>query len=226
MIQHPDQQRDEIMKKMGLVTVWILGWIHVFFFAPDDSGSTTDFIVAVMQRNTELVDPLVFMVFNMLGIWPLVMVAMLVQDNQGRLKAWPFAFSSMVLGNSALYLYLFFRREQAGYVSPKTRLVRFAESKITAVVLLLSTIGLLLYGFSQGSFAAYAETWKVNYLVNVMTIDFFLFVIAFAAVLADDMRRRNMKVDGRFWLYALVPVLGAVTYLVVRPPLAEHNMRS
>ena len=215
-----------MMKKIGLVTVWILGWIHVFFFAPDDGGSTTDFVVAVMQRNTELVDPLVFMVFNMLGIWPLVMVAMLVQDNQGRLKAWPFAFSSMVLGNSALYLYLFVRREQEGYVSPKTALVRFAESKITAVVLLLSTIGLLLYGFSQGSFAAYAETWKVNYLVNVMTIDFLLFVIAFAAVLADDMRRRNMKVDGRFWLYALIPVLGAVAYLVVRPPLAEHNMRS
>ncbi len=215
-----------MMKKIGLVTVWILGWIHVFFFAPDNGGSTTDFVVAVMQRNTELVDPLVFMVFNMLGIWPLVMVAMLVQDNQGRLKAWPFAFSSMVLGNSALYLYLFFRRGQEGYVSPKTRLVRFAESKITAVVLLLSTIGLMLYGFSQGSFAAYAETWKVNYLVNVMTIDFFLFVIAFAVVLADDMCRRNMQVDGRFWLYALVPVLGAVTYLVVRPPLAEHSMRS
>ena len=31
-----------------------------------------------MLPNTALVDPLVFMVFNLLGIWPLVMVAMLV----------------------------------------------------------------------------------------------------------------------------------------------------
>ena len=94
------------------------------------------------------------MVFNLLGIWPLVMVAMLVQDDQGRLKA-----------------------------------------------------------------------WQVNYFVNVMTIDFFLFAIAFAAVLADDMRRRDMKINGRFWLYALVPVLGAVTYLTVRPSLAQKTMR-
>jgi hypothetical protein len=215
------QQGDGMMKKMLLATVWTLGWIHVFWFSPDDGGSMKDFIVAVMQNNTELVDPLVFMVFNLLGVWPLVMVAMLVQDNQGRLKAWPFAFSSMVLGNSALYLYLFFRREQQGYVPQKTWLVRFAESKITAAVLLVSTIGLMLYGFSQGSFAAYVKTWQVNYLVNVMTVDFFLFAIAFAAVLADDMRRRNMKIDGRFWLYALVPVLGAVTYLVVRPPMGN-----
>ena len=147
------------MKKIFLVTVWVLGWIHVFWFSPADGGSTKDFIVAVMQMNTELVDPLVFMVFNLLGIWPIVMVAMLVQDNQGRLKAWPFAFSSMVLGNSALYLYLFFRREQQGYVPPKTLLVRFAESKITAVVLLLSTLALMLYGFAQGSLTAYAKAW-------------------------------------------------------------------
>jgi hypothetical protein len=222
MIQNLGPQSDEIMKKMALATVWVLGWIHVFWFAPDDGSSMKDFIVAVMQNNTELVDPLVFMVFNLLGVWPMVMVAMLVQDNQGRLKAWPFAFSSMVLGNSALYLYLFFRRDQQGYVPQQSLLVRFAESKIPAAVLLLSTIGLMLYGFSQGSFAAYTEAWKVNYLVNVMTIDFFLFAIAFAAVLADDMHRRNMKLASLFWVYVLVPVLGAVTYLVVRPPLAEH----
>ncbi len=214
------------MKKILLATVWVLGWIHVFWFSPDDGSSTKDFIVAVMQNNTGLVDPMVFMVFNLLGVWPMVMVAMLVQDNQGRLKAWPFAFSSMVLGNSALYLYLFFRREQQGYVPQKTLLVRFAESKILAVVLLISTIGLLLYGFSRGSFAEYVKAWQVNYFVNVMTIDFFLFAIAFAAVLADDMRRRNMKIGGLFWLYALIPVLGAVTYLAVRPALAEHQVHS
>ena len=74
-------------------------------------------------------------------------------------------------------------------------------------------------------FAAYEKAWQVNYFVNVMTIDFFLFAIAFAAVLADDMRRRDMKINGRFCLYALVTVLGAVTYLTVRPSLAQKTMR-
>ena len=65
----------------------------------------------------------------------------------------------------------------------------------------------------------YAATWKVHFFVNVMTIDFFLFTAAFGFILADDMRRRSMAVDGRFWLYVLVPVLGATAYLVLRKPL-------
>jgi hypothetical protein len=207
------------MTKLILAVVWMLGWVHVIWFSPQDESSLMDFITAVMQMNVEVIDPLVVMVFNLLGIWPLIMVAVLVQDTQGKLKAWPFAFSSMVLGNSALYLYLFARKEQQGFTGPVTPLIRFAESKVLAVLLLVSTLALFVYGFAQGSFAVYLETWQVNYFVNVMTVDFFLFPIAFAFVLADDMRRRDMPINGLFWLYALVPVLGAVSYLTFRAPL-------
>lgn len=209
------------MKKIILALFWITGWIHVFFFSPDGGQSTADFIVAVMQPGGGEVDPLIFMVFNLLGIWPLIMVAMLVQDEQGKLKAWPFAFSSMVLGNSALYIYLFLRKDQGAFVGPKTRLVKFAESKILAFLLLILTAVLLVYGFSEGSFALYAETWKETFFVNVMTVDFFLFTLAFAMILRDDMRRRNMAFKPYTWLYALVPVLGATAYLTVRPRLPE-----
>ena len=211
------------MRKIILGILWVSGWVHVIGYAPEDDSSITDFIVAIFQVNTELVDPSVFMVFNLLGVWPLIMVAVLVQDGQGRLKAWPFAFSSMVLGNSALYIYLFLRRQQASFVGPVTPLVRFAESKVLAFFLLAATVALLVYGFSQGSFAAYVETWKTNYLVNVMTVDFFLFSAAFAFVLADDMRRRNMRIGGSFWLFALIPVLGAASYLAVRAPLPQTS---
>ncbi len=209
------------MSKIILAVLWVVGWIHVIWFSPQDDSSMMDFIIAVMENNRALVDPSVFMVFNLLGVWPLIMVAMLVPDNQGKLKAWPFAFSSMILGNSALYIYLFFRREQKAFVGPKTLLVRFADSKILAIVLLVSTIALWFYGLTQGSFAAYADTWQVNYFVNVMTVDFFLFAFAFAFILADDMRRRHMPINGLFWLYVLVPVLGAACYIIVRAPLPE-----
>ena len=209
------------MVKIILALFWVAGWVHVFFFSPDSGQSTGDFIVAVMQPGGGQVDPLIFMVFNLLGIWPLIMVAMLVQDEQGKLKAWPFAFSSMVLGNSALYIYLFLRKEQGAFIGPTTRLVKFAESKILALILLILTIALLFYGFSKGSLASYAETWKVTFFVNVMTVDFFLFTLAFTMILRDDMRRRNMAVKPYTWLYALVPVLGATAYLTVRPRLPE-----
>lgn len=207
------------MKKPILAICWFAGWIHVFFYSPKGGQSVSDFIAAVMQPGNGQVDPMVFMIFNMLGIWPLIMVAMLVQDEQAKLKAWPFAFSSMVLGNSALYIYLFLRREQAAFVGPTTKLVRFGESKILALFLLISTVALIIYGFSEGSMASYAETWKVTFFVNVMTVDFFLFTLAFAMILPDDMRRRNMAVKPHTWLYALVPVLGATVYMTLRSRL-------
>jgi hypothetical protein len=209
------------MKKIFLAFCWVAGWTHVFFSSPRGEQSTADFIAAVMQPGGGQVDPLVFMVFNLLGIWPLIMVAMLVQDEQGKLKAWPFAVSSMVLGNSALYIYLFFRKEQGAFVGPTTWLVKFAESKILAFFLFFSTVALFFYGISEGSLASYAESWKVTFFVNVMTVDLFLFTLAFGAILADDMRRRNMPIKPYTWLYALVPVLGATAYLVIRPRLPK-----
>jgi hypothetical protein len=209
------------MHKIILAVVWLVGWVHVLGFAPEGGESVTNTIATIMTPKTEVFDPLVFMVFNLLGIWPLIMVAVLVQDTQGRLKAWPFAFSSMVLGNSALYIYLFLRKEQQPFEGPKSRLVRFSESKILALVLLGTTISLLVYGLSKGSFAAFIETWQVNVFVNVMTVDFFLFPIAFAFVLADDMRRRDMPINAWFWFYALLPALGAVIYLTVRARLPD-----
>jgi hypothetical protein len=209
------------MKKIVLALCWAAGWVHVLWFAPRDGSSTMEFIKAVMRMDTTQVDPLVFMVFNLLGVWPLVMVAMLVQDEQGKLKAWPFAFSSMVLGNSALYIYLFLRKEQGAFVGPVTKLIKFAESRLLALFLLISIVTLMAYGFSEGSLDTYVKTWKAHFFVNVMTVDFFLFTLAFAMILPDDMRRRNMVVKPYSWLYALVPVLGAAVYLTLRSRLPK-----
>lgn len=200
-----------------------MGWIHVFFFSPEGGQSTTDFIAEVMQPGSGQIDPLVFTVFNLLGIWPLIMVAMLVQDEQGKLKAWPFAFSSMVLGNSALYIYLFLRREQGAFSGPVTKLIKFSESKILAVFLLFSAVVLIFYGLSEGSLASYVEIWRTHFFVNVMTVDFCLFTLAFAVILPDDMRRRDMQTKPYHWLFALIPVLGATAYLVLRPRLPTRS---
>jgi hypothetical protein len=208
-------------KKFLLALFWTAGWIHVYAGSPTGGASVTETITGIMRADPDAYDPLVFVVFNVLGIWPLIMVAVLASDTQGRLKAWPFAFSSIVLGNSALYVYLFLRKVQRPFVGPKTMLLRFAESRLLALGLLASTLALMFYGLTQGSVSAFIETWQVNFFVNVMTIDFVLFPVAFATVLADDMRRRHMSINGLFWFYALVPGLGAVIYLTVRPALPE-----
>ena len=209
------------MRKIILAILWVAGWIHVFGFAPEGGQSTLAFISEVMKTENREVDPLVFMVFNLLGIWPFIMVAMLVQDEQGRLKAWPFAFSSMILGNSALYIYLFIRKPQNVFQGPVTPLIRFAESKLLAGVLLALTLALLIYGYMEGDFLVYREVWTTHFFVNVMTVDFCLFTFAFAFILSDDMRRRGIPINSCFWLCALIPVLGPTFYLLRRPPLPK-----
>lgn len=206
---------------MLLAVIWALGWIDVFFFFPplEQSGSMMGYANAAMNNDTDRIDALNCMFFNLLGIWPFVMIAVLVQDLQGKIKAWPFAFCALLLGNSALYIYLFCRKEQAGYVAPKTYLVRFAESRILALLLLVATLYLLYYGFTHADYQAFYTMWSTSFYATAMTVDFFLFSIAFAAVLADDMRRRNMAVNGLFWLFALLPLLGSTIYLLVRKKL-------
>ena len=208
-------------KKTLLAVAWTLGWIDVFVFFPplEQSGSMMEYANAAMNNDTEKIDSLNYMFFNLLGVWPFVMIAVLVQDLQGKIKAWPFAFSALLLGNSALYIYLFCRKEQIGYVTPKTLLVRFAESKILAILLLLATVYLLYYGFAHVNYEAFYNMWRTSFYATAMTVDFLLFSIAFSAVLADDMRRRNMPVNGLFWLFALLPLLGATTYLLIRKKL-------
>ena len=211
------------MTKAILALAWLAGWVHVVGFTPTEGDSVLEVLTAILQRDTDRVDPLVFTVFNLRGIWPLAMAAVLVQDDQGWLKAWPFAFSSLVLGNTALYVYLFFRRPQTGASAPRTWLVRLAESKVVAGVLLGSTVAALAHGLAHGSLAAYRQAYETQSFVSFMTIDMCLFSIAFAAVLPDDLRRRGVPTVGVRWLYALVPVLGAVSYLSLRPPLRDPH---
>jgi hypothetical protein len=212
-------------KKIILAVVWSMGWIHVFFFSPSlaESGSMMTYIDAAMNNKTDSIDALNYMFFNFLGVWPFVMIAMLVQDLQGKIKAWPFAFSAMLVGNSALYIYLFCRKEQAGYVAPKSLLVRFAESKILALLLFVATVFLFYYGISEADLKRFYEMWRTSFYATAMTIDFCLFSIAFAFILADDMRRRDMPVNGLFWLFSLVPLLGATSYLLIRKKLPDIN---
>jgi hypothetical protein len=40
-------------------------------------------------------------------------------------------------------------------------------------------------------------------------------------LLGDDMARRGWKNPQMFWLIALIPLVGPLIYLCVRPPLTE-----
>ena len=45
--------------------------------------------------------------------------------------------------------------------------------------------------------------------------------VIFPSLLGDDMARRGLSDDRIFWAVSLVPLLGPLVYLCLRPPLPE-----
>jgi hypothetical protein len=56
-----------------------------------------------------------------------------------------------------------------------------------------------------------------------MSLDFVMLSLLFSTLLGDDMKRRGWQNNQLFWLFA-IPLLGALIYLCIRPPVKiEHQ---
>jgi hypothetical protein len=102
------------------------------------------------------------------------------------------------------------------------RLLRFWDSRILAVGLAIASVGLLGYGAIAGDWADFVHQWQTSRFVHVMSLDFVLLSLLFPALIGDDAARRGWTGDRRpAWLgwLVVVPLVGAVIYGCVRPPL-------
>jgi hypothetical protein len=206
--------------RIFLGMIWLAWVIYAFAFAPQQEIADMDYIMKMARMETEHIDASVIALFNLMGVWPMIMAAILLIDGRGqRIPAWPFLLGSCVLGNFILFPYLLLRKNNPHFDGNKTLGVRFAESKLFVTVITLMACFMIAMALSQGSIEAFVAAFEVNNLVNIMSFDFILFLFAFPAILGDDMSRRGMTDTRQFWLYSLPPVLGPCLYLVVRPRL-------
>lgn len=206
--------------KLFLGVIWLAWVIYAFVFAPQQEIADMDYIMQLARMETDHIDASVIALFNLMGVWPLIMAAILLIDGRGqKIPAWPFLLGSCVLGNFILFPYLLLRKNNPHFDGNKTLGVRFAESKLFAAVIALMACTMIAMAVSQGSIDAFMSAFRVNNLVNIMSFDFLLFLFAFPAILGDDMSRRGMPDTGQFWLYSLPPVLGPCLYIVVRARL-------
>lgn len=203
-----------------LALIWLAWIVHAFFFAPQDEVAGMAEIMQLAQMDTHAWDATVIALFNLMGVWPMIMAAILLTDGRGqRLPAWPFLLGSCVLGNFILFPYILLRKPNPRFEGERTIGVRFGESKLFAIVIAVMALSMIGFALLQGSVAGFVASFQVNNLVNIMAIDFLLFLFAFPAILGDDMLRRGNTSTQQFWCYTLVPVLGACAYLLLRPRL-------
>lgn len=216
-----------IMAKNLFWLLWIGLLLYAFFAAPPNQPDTPQLILALSTGQWQGINPLIVTLFNLMGIWPLIYSCLLFIDGaEQKIPAWPFALGSFGVGVFALLPYLALRQPQPIWSSRKTWLLKILDSRWTGVGLSLATLALLAYGLGGGNWSAFAQQWQTNRFIHVMSLDFCLLCLLFPALLGDDLARRGIQKPQWFWPVALIPLLGPLAYLCLRPPLAQGSQPS
>ena len=188
---------------------------HSLLTMPSWQPDTWERIVAMALRDFDAVEPAEFVVFVWFGMWSLLLAALILLDGEVRkLPAWPFAFSSMVLGPSMVLLYQAFRGDAQRPRASRTRLAALAGSPWVGVVIAAISLGALW----DGRGADLGQLWlrfQTDYFTHAMIVDEALFAVLVPVFVADDLRRTG-RTSAWIWASGLIPILGACGYLATR----------
>ena len=196
---------------------------YAFFLAPPNHPNTFDLIKHLSIGQIAGINPLIVGLFNLMGILPMLYSCLLFIDGRmQKIPAWLFATASFAVGAFAIVPYLALREPNGTFVGKKNWLLKLLDLRWLGLALAIATLGLLFYGISQGDWTDFREQWRSSRFIHVMSLDFCLLSVLFPALVRDDMARRGLIDDRLFWIVTLLPLLGAIGYLVLRPPLQEQ----
>lgn len=176
------------MRKYILIS-WILFVLYTLYYVLMNEPNTTIF-VDLLSFNA---NPFIFVVFNMLGIIPFLMILYVIVFEVKVNKFQKIGLGlSFMAGAFALYPTALFMGEPR---KKKHRNWTKSASIITGVFILF----LSLYGLLFGSLKNYAESFRNDAFVHIMTIDFFFLYIHSVMV---------AKKCSKKWYFALIPFIG------------------
>jgi hypothetical protein len=211
-------------RKIGFWLLWLGFTIYAFFLAPPDRPDTFELIKHLSTGQTAGINPLIVALFNIMGVLPVIYSCVLLIDGRmQKIPAWLFATASFAVGAFAIVPYLALREPNPSFSGKKTWLLKLLDSRWLGLVLAIATLGLLFYGIRQGDWADFVQQWRSSRFIHVMSLDFCLLSLLFPALLPDDMARRGLTDQRFFWMVALLPLLGAIGYLVLRPSLPQTD---
>ncbi|HEY9767155.1 MAG TPA: DUF2834 domain-containing protein [Coleofasciculaceae cyanobacterium] len=209
-------------KKLLLWLLWVGFIVYLLLLAPPFHWEfTKSLIVKLLTLQWNAINPVIFSLFSLIGVWILIYSSLLFFD--GRMQPipfYPFAILSLGTGVIGLIPYLALREPNTEFSGTKDLWLTLLDSRATGIVLMLFTLGLLIYALLAGDWGEFWLLFQGDRFVNGMSLAFCLFCLLFPLVLGDDMTRRGYLRDSQlFWLIALVPLLGPLIYLSWRSPL-------
>lgn len=212
------------MQKIALWLLWAGFIAYAFLFAPPNQPDTLTLIQNLSTGQWDGINPAVIALFNILGVLPLLYLCVLLLDGRGqKIPAWLFAAGSFGVGAFALIPYLALRQPHPTFNGQKNWLLKILDSRITGGLVALGAIGLLVYGITAGDWSDFAQQWQTSRFVHVMSLDFCLVCLLFPVLLPDDMARRGLQDQRIYWAVTLIPLLGALAYITLRPPIQEKS---
>ncbi|WP_059350986.1 hypothetical protein [Bacillus coahuilensis] len=161
--------------------IWLLFVFYSIFLAPGASGSDDQIFINLISGQFEPVPSLVVVVFSLLGLYPLLFAKLLLENDNGKVPAWPFIIASFGLGAFSLLLYYqlhqFFPSHKQIERTPK-KLKRFLNTRLFFVILFVLTIICFIPITTNPSLTDYYEAFNQSHLVSVMTIVLFYTISA------------------------------------------------
>ena len=214
---------------MGRKIIFWLVWIgfiaYALLFAPSGGVQNVRLLINLFTLEWSEINPVVLSIFALVGIWIAIYSAVLFFDGRMQnLPFWPFAVACVGTGVIGLLPYLALREPNQEFSGAKDTFLKILDSPLTALYLLTIVVAIFTYAGVSGGWEEFVEQFKTLRFVNVMSIAVGLFWLCFPAVVGDDLARRGMK--GSWWALTLVPLLGAIAYLCLRPSLGEEEIAS
>jgi hypothetical protein len=190
-----------------------------FGLAPPEAPDTFGLIMRIIQGETQGINPLLVSLFNIMGVLPLVYGCFLIPTDHGRKFPAGLIIALMsAVGAFALLPYLALRGTEPVIVRSIPWWVKLFDSRWLALILGAGLAFLIGTGL-PGDAGAFFQQWQQERFVHVMSLDFLVLTALLPAMVAYDMVRRGIKAPYYFWLSVLMPLGGAVIYLVLRPRL-------
>jgi hypothetical protein len=213
-----------MQQKIALWALWLGFVTYAFVLAPPDSPETWTTIQNLSTGKLEGINPLIIALFNIMGVLPLLYSCLLYIDGRvQKVPAWAFSVGSFAVGAFALIPYLALREPNGTFVGQKNWWLRIMDSRWTGGIVAIATLSLLVYGLTNGDWNDFVYQWQTSRFIHVMSLDFCLLCLLFPVLLKDDMTRRGLKDQRILWAVALVPLLGAIAYVTLRPPLQTNE---
>jgi hypothetical protein len=193
--------------RLFLTIFWLAFIGYAFLFAPNGDGPYLQQLLTLSSP-----DPLLLMVFSLLGIYPMAYAALLLRYDDGKIPKWPFASGAFLFGAFSLLPYYIAGKWVSEYKlrTPK-KLLTLLYSKIFILGLVVLSLGLIFYGVFSGDMEEYRLAFRTSQFVHVMTIDFF--VLSFLSIYAIYHHSKwSSRSSALSWI-GMIPVFGILIYL-------------